>query len=361
MCAYVVSVASVQQRHLQCSVSFSCTPIFSKTANICLFLLCTFCHSSSIMGNLIRKCCCPTEAICKCCCPTEAICKCCCPTEAICKCCCPTEAIGKCCCPTEAICKSCCPTEAQSPNPAQVPLVPQPPSGQTAPPPAVGPSPFQPSSGQTVPSPVIGRLNNPLYINWLKAVRGLVLTIDVLRGICDTEMQAWHRQLVSSSRWGNTQCSGSCSAKDVKNLKVPRCRTGVCPTWLAAIQLERRRPNTRLIANNADINQLPKEYWQVAKLFMNPGQDAASVLSSDTDASGIINLIQNCKRFVNIIDSTKTDAVSITHARVHTQSSIYTHYLVFDAEKSCCYLLCKHPGLRQKEPRFLPCRGRATH
>ena len=200
----------------------------------------------------------------------------------------------------------CCPTEVQSP---QVAL------------------PSHPPSGQTAPLPVIGNLNNQLYINWIKATRGLRLTVDELRNVCDSEMQAWHGQLVLQC--GNTQCSGSCSAIDVtKKLTVPSCPTGVCPTWLAAIQLERTKPNNRLIVHNADINQLPKEYWQVAKLFMNWGQDAASVLSSDTDASGIVNLIQNCKRFVSSTQQ-KTDAVSITLIRVQTQTSTYTHDLAF--------------------------------
>ena len=170
---------------------------------------------------------------------------------------------------------------------------------------------LDPVNGRTAPLPIVGQLNDKEYINWLKATQALTLAMTVLRKFCDTEMQTLHGQLVNQC--GSTQCSGSCSAQDVtKKLTILTCPTGVCSTWLSAIKQKRTQPNTRLIVHNTDINQWPIEYWQVAKLFMNPGQDPASALSSNTDATGILNLIQNCKHFANIIDSTKTDAVSIT-------------------------------------------------
>jgi len=187
-------------------------------------------------------------------------------------------------------------------------------------------------NGRTAPLPIVGQLNDKDYLHWLKATQALTLTVTVLRNFCDTQMQILHGQLVGQC--GNTQCTGSCSAQDVtRQLTIPTCHTGVCSTWLSAIKQERAQSNTRLIVQNADINQWPIEYWQVAKLFMNPGQDQASALSSDTDASGILNLIQNCKHFANIIDLAKTDAVSITLVTAYSHASTHSHtkYAVFDS------------------------------
>ena len=187
-------------------------------------------------------------------------------------------------------------------------------------------------NGRTAPLPIVGQLNDKEYIHWLKATQALTLTVTVLRNFCDTEMQTLHGQLVSQC--GSTQCSDSCSAQHVtKQLTIPTCHTGVCSTWLSAIKQERTQSNTRLIVQNSDINQWPIEYWQVAKLFMNQGQDPASALPSDTDASGILNLIQNCKHFANTIDSTKTDAVSITYITAYSHASNHSHTnnAVFDS------------------------------
>ena len=46
---------------------------------------------------------------------------------------------------------------------------------------------------------------------------------------------------------------------------------------------------------NADISKLHKEPWQLAKMFMNGGQDTGTVHPSDTDVSGILNFIKHCR------------------------------------------------------------------
>ena len=63
--------------------------------------------------------------------------------------------------------------------------------------------------------------------------------------------------------------------------------------------------------SNSDIRQWPTEHWQVAKVFMAGGQDRASVKATDIDASGVIQLINNCKQFVGIVNMTLVNAVSM--------------------------------------------------
>ena len=186
---------------------------------------------------------------------------------------------------------------------------------------------LQPISGQRAPLPIVGQLNDAEYINWLKATQALNLTMTVLRSFCDAEMKKLHLQLVGQC--GRTQCTGSCSARDVREVRrmwtIPSCPTGECSKWLAAIVQERTHSTTRLTVANSEILQWPLQYWQVAKVFMGWGQDPSSVTASDTDASGLLGLIRNCRHFGGVIDIPKTDAVSMTHSFAYSHTSTHSH------------------------------------
>ena len=162
-------------------------------------------------------------------------------------------------------------------------------------------------------SPVVGKLNDRAYIRWLKATRALNWTVDVLRNFCDTEMKKLHQAFVG--RCGGTLCSGPCSSSDAKYTGgrwTINCPNNVCSKWLTEVEAWRTKSTTRLTLSNADIRQWPLQSWQVAKTYMGTGQGQSSVNSSDTDASGVIQLITNCKHFANIVDTIKADDVSIT-------------------------------------------------
>ena len=85
--------------------------------------------------------------------------------------------------------------------------------------------------------------------------------------------------------------------------------SGVCSQWLAGIVANLPWVGFKLTFNNSNINEWPIEPWQVAKLFMAQGQDPTSVSSNDTDASGILQLLTNCKHFSAALRR-KADAVS---------------------------------------------------
>ena len=161
-------------------------------------------------------------------------------------------------------------------------------------------------------SPVVGLLNDPAYIRWLKATRALDLTVDVLRNFCDIEMKKLHRVLVIKG--GGTPCIGTCSFSDAQCVWGDwsiTCPNGVCSKWLIEINQMRTRTSTKLTMKNADIRQWPVQYWQVAKVYMGQGQVRSSVKSSDTDGSGLIQLVSNCKHFAKTVDKAKAKAVSI--------------------------------------------------
>ena len=161
---------------------------------------------------------------------------------------------------------------------------------------------------------VIGQLNDPAYLNWLKATRAVHITMEALRTFCQVKMQDLHQQLLL--KHGGTQCSGTCSSKNITYNKnthnyVINCPSNVCSRWLADIVAEQATPKNRLTFGNCDISQWPVEPWQIAKTFMNSGQDPSSVNSNDTDASGILQLLKNCKYFTPFLDKRKAHAVRL--------------------------------------------------
>ncbi|KAI0212913.1 hypothetical protein LSAT2_002116 [Lamellibrachia satsuma] len=145
---------------------------------------------------------------------------------------------------------------------------------------------------------VIGQLNDVDYINWLKAAKAAHCTVEGLRSFCRSEMIAFHNSVVTLL--GSTQCSVPCTNADLVygkgNLSIV-CNSGVCSKWLAKIVANLPYVGFKLTVNNSNINKWPIEPWQVAKLFMAQGQDPASVSSNDTDISGILQLLTNCKHF----------------------------------------------------------------
>ena len=160
--------------------------------------------------------------------------------------------------------------------------------------------------------PVVGLLNDRDYIRWLKATQALNWTVDVLRNFCDTEMQTFHQMLVG--RCGGILSSGPCSSSDARCVRgrwTINCPRSVCSKWLSEIAAWRTQNSTKLTMSNADIRQWPLQYWQVSKVYMGAGQDQSNLNPLDTDASGVLQLLNNCKHFANIVDTTKVDAVSI--------------------------------------------------
>ena len=160
---------------------------------------------------------------------------------------------------------------------------------------------------------VIGQLNNPEYLNWVKATRAVHITMEAMRTFCQVKMQDLHQQLLL--KHGGTQCSGTCSSTNITynrstNNYVMNCPNSVCSGWLADIVAKRATTTTRLTFGNCDISQWPVQPWQIAKAFMNK-QEPSSVSPNDTDASGILQLLKNCKYFTPFLDTNKAHVVRL--------------------------------------------------
>ena len=175
---------------------------------------------------------------------------------------------------------------------------------------------------------VIGQLNNPQYLNWLKAARALHITMEAMRTFCRARMNGLHQLLLLNH--GATQCSGPCSSANIRhnrntNNYVINCPSNVCSRWLADIVAERATPRTRLKFDNCDISQWPVQPWQIAKAFMDR-QDPSSVSPNDTDASGILQLLINCKYFTPFLDNTKAQAVRLCTRQFTIAVNINSHF-----------------------------------
>ena len=160
---------------------------------------------------------------------------------------------------------------------------------------------------------VVGDLNDAEYINWYKTNRALNITIDVLRPVCLTVIQRFHNSLIHNHT--NAPCGKPCTHNDV----VARgksgswslsCPNNVCSRWLPDIVRARTSTSTRLNWQNSDFSQWQTQPWQLAKVYMDHGQDIACINPAFTDAAGIAQLLINFKQFKSIMDTTKVNAVS---------------------------------------------------
>ena len=166
---------------------------------------------------------------------------------------------------------------------------------------------------------VVGDLNDPEYVNWCKTVRALNRTIDALRHVCLSEIKSFHDTLVQ--KHSTSKCGKPCTHNDVtyhskRGSWSITCPSKVCCQWLPDIVRERTTKSTRLNWKNSDFSQWQEHPWQLAKLFVDCGQDRACISPDDTNAAGILQLLLNCKRFKNAMDTNKVDAVRCNHFRV---------------------------------------------
>ena len=144
-----------------------------------------------------------------------------------------------------------------------------------------------------------GRLRNPEYRNWVKSALCLQYTRDGLETFSSLKSlelnQTVIRQLCQS---GNQSVYNLCPtiAFDHKRKSVTCCTPGCtdCKDILKVVMQYRKTSNLNLNLKNSDPSQLLHQHWQVAKLFMNVGQDVFSTGPNNTDISGLINFIDHC-------------------------------------------------------------------
>jgi len=202
---------------------------------------------------------------------------------------------------------------------------------------ATGPT----TGASTAPVQVVGDLNDAEYLNWYKANRALHCTIDVLRNVCIVKVQTFHTSLLQ--KHGNATCSASCTHNNITHHNKwgswsISCPHNVCSNWLRDIVKERTRKSTRLNWTNSTFTEWQTKPWQIAKIYMDHGQDIASYNPTDTDAAGIIQLLLNFNRLQPMLEMKKVDAVSLS-SFFHSPFLICINILLFHIYVSqviCC-------------------------
>ena len=144
-----------------------------------------------------------------------------------------------------------------------------------------------------------GRLRDPEYRYWVKSALCLQYTRDGLVTFTDQKSselnQTVIRQLCQS---GNQSVYNLCltiafnQQRQSVTCRTPGCTD--CKDILKVVRQYRKTRNFDLNLKNSDVSKLLHQHWQVAKLFMNAGQDVSSADPNNTDISGLLNFIDNC-------------------------------------------------------------------
>ena len=160
------------------------------------------------------------------------------------------------------------------------------------------------------------RFKEPQYINWVKLGQALKCVTEGLAPFCKDVIEKFHNTL--KEKLGNKTCNAGCVAKDIRLKKKSwsvSCGNNVCNKWLEAIapQLHTHQCGWE----NRIVNEWPKECWQIAKVFMGPGQDRSNVDPHKTDALGLLQLMISCTEFHSLLDTQKAKTVRL-HMHMHS-------------------------------------------
>ena len=139
-----------------------------------------------------------------------------------------------------------------------------------------------------------GRLRDTQYRNFVKSELCLQYTRDGLVTFTDLKSQELNKKITQKlRRSGNPKVYNLCRtiAFDHQKKSVTCCR--LCNDILEEA-MQYRTWNLNLNLKNSDPSQLLHQHWQVAKLFMNEGQDVSCTGPNNTDISGLLNFIDYC-------------------------------------------------------------------
>ena len=145
------------------------------------------------------------------------------------------------------------------------------------------------------------RLQNPDYINWVKAGLCLIQTKVGLDDFADTASQSLHQSILTNiiPTFANT-AQPLCGISIRRQNLITTCAHPYCQGFLAAVINNGIDPTHTFTVkhgnlSNCDVRLWHTHHWHVAKLFMNQGQLSTQVNPSETDMSGIINFLSHCK------------------------------------------------------------------
>ena len=175
------------------------------------------------------------------------------------------------------------------------------------------------------------RFQDEQYVNWIKLGYALIVVADGLRPFCERVVRESHDLLrkqigdkactICTTKGIEKRTSGGakCTVKEsnegtaegtaddheehdtgTKARWYIDCRDGICNKWLDGIIAE--LCGEPCSWKNTNVKMWPTHHWQLAKIFMGPGQQPLSSESAKTDALGLLQLIKHCKLFRDRVD-----------------------------------------------------------
>ena len=153
------------------------------------------------------------------------------------------------------------------------------------------------------------RLQDPGYINWVKAGLCLIHTKSGLENFADTASKSLHQSILNNiiPKFANA-AQPVCGVIIRRQNLMTTCAHPYCQSFIAEIINTGLDPSFTVRSDNlsnCNISSWHTDHWELAKLFMNRGQLPTQVMASQTDMSGILNFISHCKvprlKIVNIL------------------------------------------------------------
>ena len=159
------------------------------------------------------------------------------------------------------------------------------------------------------------RLQDPGYINWVKAGLCLIHTKEGLEEFADNESNELHGNILAHLLPNTGHSLGRACISKTKLMTT--CGDAYCQSFATAVIQEGIDPNHKFTIGkpnlaNTDAGQWHSQPWELAKLFMNQGQLPTQTQPSQTDLSGIINFLTHCRVPRNHVTNVKLfDEVSL--------------------------------------------------
>lgn len=146
---------------------------------------------------------------------------------------------------------------------------------------------------------------NKNYLNWVKLTSCLKTCKEGLETFAAVKSIEFHSELIKTVNTqgynrvqrqysSHSQMCGQAPIhfdKKEKKWKITCC--AICVDFLEALQNESAKFISLKKGNwdNTDSSRWPKDEWEIAKVFMNPGQKKKNRSPSDTDLCGILNFL----------------------------------------------------------------------
>ena len=139
------------------------------------------------------------------------------------------------------------------------------------------------------------RLEDHAYKRWIQAGICLNFVKEGLELFVDQRSKIFHQNVLAQLRSsGNPSCNGICAQASVWKGKISCCNN--CQAFVNEIV----KQNFKIFKfqqgnwDNSAVQLWPKDPWELAKVFMNPGQKTSQRSPAETDLSGILNFIDHC-------------------------------------------------------------------